>query len=137
MPTDFRLWDIYGDWLHTKNGGHLSGGIADDATWRTWWGELAVIPVRRHDAPGGEVGSRFMRALSNDIGGVWPCRCNAECLIVFHIVIMQRARHVTTAQVLLLMIWKRLYTWDSEQHQILVEETDRTCEQYLSISFHY
>ena len=35
------------------------------------------------------------------------------------------------------LIAKRLDLWEADQHQVLVEDTDHMCYQYLSVSHHY
>ena len=34
-PADLCLREFYGHWFHTNYGGHLSGGIVDNMTWKT------------------------------------------------------------------------------------------------------
>ena len=47
-------------------------------------------------------------------------------------VIMQRVCHLYVLQAIQRRIVKRLYVWEADHHQILVKETARTCNQYLS-----
>ena len=44
-PTleDFRLGEIYRDWVHRNRGTHLDGWITDDGKWQWWWRDLVVM----------------------------------------------------------------------------------------------
>ena len=35
-PEDLRLWEVYGDWVHTNPGMHLDRGVRDDSEWQAW-----------------------------------------------------------------------------------------------------
>ena len=59
-PEDPRLREVYGYWVHTNNGGHLSGGIgrhdfADFVARNCRDAGKALWPL------GGKVGRRFVR----------------------------------------------------------------------------
>ena len=62
-PEDLRLRDFYGDWIHANPSTRLVGGIRDDLAWQACWNDLAVMPLRRYDAPNGKVGQRFVGTL--------------------------------------------------------------------------
>ena len=49
-------------------------------------------------------------------------------------VILQRARHVTASQAIRRRIGKRLDAWAEGKHSMLVEDTLRTCREYLTIA---
>ena len=57
---------------------------------------------------------------------------NFDWSIVFQTVILQRACHVTTSHAIRRRIKKRLDAWETGRYGIIVEDTMRTCEQYLS-----
>ena len=61
---DQRMQNIYGDWVHSNNGAHLSRGIQDDKAWQALWKTLTLMPARRYDAPSGRVRRRFVQALA-------------------------------------------------------------------------
>ena len=67
IPEDLRLRELYRDWVHGNPGTHLDGGVKDDSAWQAWWRDLAVIPLRRYDAPSGKVGRRFVGMLGADM----------------------------------------------------------------------
>ena len=35
-PEYLHLREFYGYWVHSNDGGHLSGGVADNDIWKTW-----------------------------------------------------------------------------------------------------
>ena len=67
----------------------------DDGVSQGWWGDLAVTLSRCYNAPSANVGRQFVVALVKDMCGVRDRLCNSKWFIVFHMVILQRARHVT------------------------------------------
>ena len=118
---DLRLWEVYRKWFHTNDGVHLSRGITDDATWNTWWRDLAVMPSSQYDTLEGGLLWHFVRSLSNEIRGVQACRWNAENFIIFQTVNLKHALHVTAYHVLRWWIGKRLDAWEDGKHQTLVK----------------
>ena len=118
--------------MHTDDGEQLSGGITDNATWKTGCIELALMPERRYDALVGKVGRRFARVLSGKLRGVRSCRWNVERFIVFQAVILKHVRHVTAYHAIRRRIRKNLDAWEVGHHQIMVKETAHKCNQYLS-----
>ena len=97
-PEDLRLREFYGDWVHANPGTHLDGGICNNSAWQAWWHDLAVIPLRHYDAPSGKVGQRFVGTFGAELKGVRDRLWNLEWFIVYQMVILQRARHVTASQ---------------------------------------
>ena len=124
-PEDLRLREVYGNWVHGNPGTHLNGGVANDSAWQAWWRDLAVMPSRRYDAPSGKVGCRFVGMLGTEMQGVRDRRWNLERFIVFQMVILQRARHVTAYHAIRRRIEKRLDAWGASKRAILVEDTLR------------
>ena len=66
--------------------------------------------------------------------GVRERRRNSERFIVFHTMILQRARHVTASQAIRCRIEKRLDAWGEGKHAMLVKDTIRSCKEYLTVS---
>ena len=62
-PEDLRIQEVYGDWVHANPGTHLDGGVRNYSSWKAWWRELEVMPLRIYDAPSGRVGRRFVGTL--------------------------------------------------------------------------
>ena len=59
-------------------------------------------------------------------------RWNLERFIVFQMVTLHRACHVTASQDICRRIEKRLDFWEVGQYAMLMEETLRSCTQYLT-----
>ena len=81
-PEDFRLQEVYRDWVHTNPGTHLDGGIGNDAAWQAWWRDLTFLPSRRYDAPIRKVGRGFVEKLGGDLNGVRDRQWNSERSII-------------------------------------------------------
>ena len=60
---------------------------------------------------------------------------NSNNFIIFQTVILQWERHVTGEQMIQWRITKLLDAWELDHHQMLVKETDHTCEKYLPTSY--
>ena len=61
-------------------------------------------------------------------------RWNLERFIVFQLVILEQARHVTASQAIYRQIEKRMDAWGEGKHAKLVEDTLRACEEYLTVA---
>ena len=72
----------------------MDGVIAEDSKWQAWWEKLVFMPTQRYDAPSGKVGKRFLVILSVELDDVRSRKWNAERVIVFQSVILQRAQGV-------------------------------------------
>ena len=59
-------------------------------------------------------------------------RWNSERFIVFQTVILQRSRHVTASHAIRRRIEKRLEAWGAGKHAMLVGDTLRSWEDYLT-----
>ena len=73
--------------------------------------------------------------LGAEMQGMWDRRWNSERFIVFQTVILQRARHVTTSHAIRRRIEKRLDAWGAGKHAMLVRDTLRSCEEYLTAAW--
>ena len=73
-----------------------------------------------------------MCALAVELMGVWQCRWNAERFIIFHTVILQRARHLTDSSTIRRRIDRLLDAWEAGDFGMMAEDTARTCIQYLT-----
>ena len=90
------------------------------------------MTLRRYDAPSGKFGRRFVGMLGAKLQGVRDRQWNSERFIVFQTVILQQARHVTTSHAIRRRIEKRLDAWGDGKHAMLVGDTLRSCEYYLT-----
>ena len=96
--------------------------------------KLAFMPARWYDALSGRVGRRFVHALAVELIGFRQHRWNAERFIIFQTVILQRALNVIKSCEIRRRIDRRLDAWEAGEHEMLAEDTVRTCTQYLSTS---
>ena len=95
---------------------------------------MAVIPVQRYDRPSGRFGHRFVHALAAELIGFRLRLWNTERIIVFQTVIFQRNRHMTKSGVIRRQINQQMDAWEVREHEILAEDTERTCAHYLYTS---
>ena len=107
-------------WYTPRRRNHQRRGVTIMVTW-----------PRVHNAPSGKVGRRFVEKLGGDLRGVRERQWNLKRFIVFLTVMLQWDRHITASQAILQRIEKRLDTWESSRHEMVVEDTMRTCAQYL------
>ena len=133
-PEYLRLWEVYRDWVHANPVTHLDGGICNDSVWQAWWHELAVMPSRRYNTPSGRVGRRFVGMLGAELKGVQDILCNLDRFVVFQTVILKQAQHVTAYQAIRQRIEKRLDAWAEGKFTMLVEDTLKTCMEYLTVA---
>ena len=91
-----------------------------------------VMPSQRYKAPSGKVGRLYVNALVRELRGVRERGWNSEHFIVFQTVTLQRARYVTASLDIRRRIEKRLDVWEAEHFAMLVEDTLRSCSQYLT-----
>ena len=79
------LWEIYRDLTHHNDRTHLSGGVPDDATWKSCWRRLALQPASWYPTPPppSKVGHRFTAVLAVELRGVLDWERNSERLLVF------------------------------------------------------
>ena len=91
------IYDVYQDWVHQNPGDHLYGGITEGSKWQARWEKLVCMPNQRFDAPSGNVGKIFVGILSAELDGVRARKWNAEGVIVFQSVILQRAQGVNNS----------------------------------------
>ena len=49
VPTgeEWRIKEVYGDWVHYNDGVLLSGGVKADQVWKSRCITLAVMPMRQ------------------------------------------------------------------------------------------
>ena len=96
--------------MHANPGTHLDGGIRDDSVWQVWRHAIAIMPLRRYDAPSGRVGCRFVGTMGVELKGVRDRLWNSERFIVFQTVILLQSRHITASQAIRWRIEKILDT---------------------------
>ena len=81
--ADRKLMEVYGGYIHQNDGSHLDGDIKEDSVWQSRWRKLVALPCQRYNAPGGAVGRRFMRLLTEELNGIRKRKWKSERFIVF------------------------------------------------------
>jgi hypothetical protein len=134
VPTkaDLKLKEVHGDYLHQNDRTHLDGGIQDDAEWQERWRKLVTLPAQQHQAPGGAVGRRFLRILTQELLGIRSRKWNSEKFIVFTMVILQKSKLATKAGDIKRRISNRMDAWELKKYDMLVQDTHRTATAQLS-----
>ena len=89
--------------------------------------------MQRYEAPCGKVGRRYVNALVRELRGLRNRQWNSERFIVFQTMTLQRARHVTASWDIRQRIEKRLEAWEAGHYAMLVEDSLRSCTQYLTV----
>ena len=88
----------------------------------------------RYNSPSGRVGRRFVHALTAELTGVRQRRWNTERFIVFLTVTLQHVQHVTKSCEIRQRIDWKVDAWEEGEHRIMVQDTARTCTQYIYTS---
>ena len=91
-----------------------------------------MMPARRYDTPGRKVGRPFVQVLREKLRRACTRRWNMDKFTVFQTATLLHVPHVTASHAIRWRIGKCLDTWEDGQNQMLVKETDHTCNQYLS-----
>ena len=133
-PEDLRLQEVYRDWVHANPGTQLDGGISEDVAWQVWWRDLAVMSLRRYDAPSGRVRWRFVGTLGDELRGVGYRLWNSEWFIIFQTVILKRAQHITASHAIRRRTEKRIDAWREGKHATMVENTLHMCAEYFTVA---
>jgi hypothetical protein len=124
--------EVFGDHIHQKPGLHLDGGITDDATWQSYWRQLIEYPPSFYDTPNGALGKRIVEKIAEQLEGIMKRKWNAERLIVFQQVILQRGHGVNRARDIRRRITQKLDLWEKGEFQLLFESTHRDLQASLS-----
>ena len=120
--------------MKSNDGTHLSGIILDNQELHIRWRNMAFMPVRQYNAPSRRVGRRFIQVLAVELT-IFQQHCwNAERFVVFHMVILKRAWHVTKSCKIRRRINQWLDAWKAGEHEMVAADTAHTCLQYLSTS---
>ena len=117
--------------MHQNPGYHLDGGIAEDSKWKTGWKRFVCFPTQRYDAPSGKVGKRFVGLLSAELYGIRARKWNAERVIIFQSVILQRAQGVNNTAQIRKRILFQLDLWNLGAFGELVKDTYNSAIRYL------
>ena len=81
--ADRKLMEVCGDYIHQNDGTHLDGGIKDDDMQQACWRKLVALPSQGYNAPGGAVGRRYVRMLTEELRGIHSRKQNSENTLFF------------------------------------------------------
>ena len=108
------LWEVYGYFPHHDNGTHLTGGVPDNAVWKSCWHRLDAQSASWYSGHPGKFGSRFTAVLSAEWRGVLDKKWKSEQPLVFsHVLVTKtlgtcKAREIWSKINLLLDLWERV-----------------------------
>ena len=93
-------------------------------------GGKKCMPTQRYNALSGKVGKRFVVILSVELDGVCSMKWNAERLIVFQSVILQRAQGVNNSAQIRKRILFLIDFWNRGAFDELVKDTYNSAMGY-------
>ena len=97
IGADYMFYGVYQYWMHKNPGEQFYGVIAEDSKCKARWEKIVCIPTQHYDAPSGKFRKRFFGILSVELNRVCDSKFNAERVIVFQSVILQRAQGVNNS----------------------------------------
>ena len=114
---------MYGDHVHSNDGTHLDGGIAEDGAWQDRWLRLVQGTPALYEVPRGKVGRRFLTTLIFEFQGVRERRWNSERVITYIMVTLQRGTGVRRSADIRRRIDRRMDLWVEQCFDTLVSDT--------------
>ena len=93
--------------------------------------QLVCMPTQRYDAPSGKVGKRFLVILSVELDDVRSRKWNAERVIVFQSVILQRTQGDKNYEQIRKHIFFRIDLWNRGALDEIVKDTYKSTMGYL------
>jgi hypothetical protein len=130
--ADLLMDKVYGDHVHQNPGQHLHGSIEDDACWQNQWRRLVVYPAHTYNVPSGVAGCHFIEKLAELLEGIQNRKWHTERFIIFSMVVLQWRREVKQARDIKNEISRRIDAWEEGKFTILVQDTGRDVQTYLS-----
>ena len=125
------IYEVYQDWVHKNLGYHLDGGIVEYSKWQARWEKLVCLPTQHYAAPSRKVGKRFVGIMYVELDEVHARKWNAERVIVFQSVILQRTQGVNNSAQIRKRILFRLDLWNLGAFDKLVKDTYNYAVEYL------
>ena len=110
--ADGALFGVYQDWVHPNPENHLYGGINEDGKWQNRWRKLVYLPIQRYNLPYRQVGKNLVSILLVKLDGIRARKWNANMVITFQPVILQRLRLITGAKKFYAQIEAQLDSWN-------------------------
>ena len=89
---------MYGRPISLDDGTHLDGGIKEDSDWQQCWKQIVGLPTQHYHVPKGRIGTQFIKTLAGVFGGIQKQSWNAERVLVFCVVVLQRSPEVKRAR---------------------------------------
>ena len=89
------------------------------------------MPTQRYDAPSGKARKRFVVIVSVELDKVCGRNRNAERVIVFQYIILQRAQGINNSAQIWKQILFRLDYWNRESFDKLMKDTNNSAMEYL------
>ena len=117
--------------MYQNPGTHLDGRINKDSEWQDMWEKLVYFPTQCYDVPFGLVGSFFISTFAVKLDDIRARKWNAEQVIVFQAVILQRTRLITGAKNICTQIDAQIAAWNYEAFGKLVCDSYTAAMGYL------
>ena len=73
--------------------------------------KLVIVPTQCFDVPSGRIGNRFVGIINVEIERIWDCQYNAERVIIFRTLPLQRVNGVYRARNIRDQIDSQLELW--------------------------
>ena len=115
---------MYGDHIHSNDGTHLKGGIADDKKRQRRWQRVVSIDTKRWEAPNRKVGNQFVNMLAAEWKGVRTRKWNSERPIIFGAIILQKAYGLRKSCDIRKCIVNRMKLWEEGRFVALITDME-------------
>ena len=105
--------------------GLADGGIEDDGVWQDFTRRLLSFPNLQYNVPKRAVGKDYVNTTTEIFEDIMNRNCNADKLLTFQMVILQRIPEVKSSQDMRRRLERRMAMWKRGEYQGLVEDTLR------------
>lgn len=96
-----------------------------ESLWIKRWRAAVALPARMYVVPGGNIGRQYTDLLAKEIHLLTIGSVNAERLMFFCRVILQRDPAVRTTKDVKILVKRRMENWSQEKYDSLLQETKR------------
>ena len=118
-------------WVQQNTGNYLDGGITEDGKWQAMWEKLLCLPTQCYNVPYGKFGRNFVVTLSVELDGIQTRKWKSERVIIFQLVILQRAQAVNNAKHISTCIQFQLDCWGCGAFEKLMKYTHNVATGFL------
>ena len=118
-----KLRTVYGDHIHHNDVTHLTGGIAEDALWKTWWLIISNLTPRFYYAPKGKVVRLFVKILTEELRGDREQRWNSKRPMVFIGTVLAKTPGFKNSKDIRARLLSRMEHWTDGHIGALIEDT--------------